>query len=678
MPGDYAAKQTDKELARLERRLSLIYAESKADLDEAVDRYYNGWDEVVFDKKKGEYKTVHHRGMKERYAIEYKAYLEGKYHDPSGKYTDEEMFNRYVWAQEGRGKHIEAMRDAMAKNMTETNIRAAAMINDTTPGIYSLNANWEAYKIEVVRKDDSGNWKTDSNRRNMGNGLSADVSFNLVREQTIKELATDRNHVEFRVNSVNRKRDYEWNKDQITRALTAGILQGESPYKIADRYMVVMQRNKVAAIRNARTSITSAQNAGVQHTYDRAVEMGIELQKQWMATMNDRTRDSHIIANGQHVDVDKKFHVGSSEMDYPGDPSAPPEEAYNCRCTMVTLDPAVLAMNSDPYDVKGFEEWVKEKEEREGRKIGETKQQDPKKKEAKEKTKQNKPNYSDMDAKQIDAYGREVIFKHWEEYRQKNIGYAVPVDFSDNDFKNGESRYNTVHLGGVIKNNEIVGKIIETVDSLENEFYSPLEKLSFSRDKMFVLSNAGGYTQQFYASGHAEIVLNPKFYTQNGLKKIAESSQTGYHINIPEGREAEYIITHEFAHSIMSIQDKLPSNKKNWVQHDLTNIKKARKEIEDIYSEYTVNLAKAEKEYRDFDDKINLNFIINMVEPTEEEYSELTRLKKNYESIFVSKYGNTMADEFMAESFTDCRFNGDNAKEYSKKVYSVIKKYFGK
>ena len=359
MPRDYAAQQTDKELVKLERKLSLLYSEAKADLDVLVDNYYNGWTEDVWDSKKMEYVPVHHAGMKERYQQEYQAFLDGKYHDPSGKYTDEEMFNRWVWSQEGRGKHIEAMRDAMANNMTQTNQRAAAMINDKTPGIYSLNANWEAYKIEVVRKSDSGRKTTQKNGKTI-KGNKLDVAFNLVREQTIKELMTDKNHVEFRVNRVNPKRDYAWNKDQITKALASGILLGESPYKIAERYLVVMQRNKAAAIRNARTSITSAQNAGCQNTYDRAVEMGIKLQKQWMSTRDDRTRDSHILANGQRVDVDKKFSVGGSELMYPGDVSGSPAEVYNCRCTMVTLDPAVLAMNSDPYDVKGFEEWVDE------------------------------------------------------------------------------------------------------------------------------------------------------------------------------------------------------------------------------------------------------------------------------------------------------------------------------
>ena len=45
---------------------------------------------------------------------------------------------------------------------------------------------------------------------------------------------------------------------------------------------------------------------------------------------------------------------------YPGDSSGTPAEVYNCRCTMVTLDPAVLAINSDPYDLEGFKKWIEE------------------------------------------------------------------------------------------------------------------------------------------------------------------------------------------------------------------------------------------------------------------------------------------------------------------------------
>lgn len=442
MPRDYAANQTDKELARLERKLLLIYSESKAQMDEKVDNYYNGWYEQVGSK------VVYHEGFIERYAKEYQAFLDGKYHDSTGKYTDQEVFDRWVWAQEGRGKHIETLRDDLARAMTEVNMRASAMINDKTPGIYSMNANWEAYKIEVVRKD-GGQWIKDHATQNLDKAGKLDVAFNLVNEQTIKELATDKNHVEFRVNSVNRKRDYDWNKSEITKALTAGILQGESPYDVAHRYMSVMHRNQTAAIRNARTSITSAQNAGAQNTYDKAVKMGIQIKKQWMSTRDSRTRKSHVWMNGQEAEVDKQFRNG---LMYPGDTNGAPEEVYNCRCTMVTIDPAVKGVNADPYDVEGFKDWMKQnrpelfKNEPEYNKVPSKETKEPEKddriqkqidkimksytvKDLNETQKEDFKKYiENMEPDYRDIYERMTDFHKKNNYSVKNTGWYAPYE----------------------------------------------------------------------------------------------------------------------------------------------------------------------------------------------------------------------------------------------------------
>lgn len=60
--------------------------------------------------------------------------------------------------------------------------------------------------------------------------------------------------------------------------------------------------------------------------------------KQWMATHDTRTRDSHREADGQTVPVDAEFIVGGFAMQFPGDPSAPVGEIANCRCTMIGAD----------------------------------------------------------------------------------------------------------------------------------------------------------------------------------------------------------------------------------------------------------------------------------------------------------------------------------------------------
>jgi hypothetical protein len=54
------------------------------------------------------------------------------------------------------------------------------------------------------------------------------------------------------------------------------------------------------------------------------------LKKQWIATGDKRTRLTHLIAHGQIVGIDELFRVGKSDMEYPLDPSAPPEETINC------------------------------------------------------------------------------------------------------------------------------------------------------------------------------------------------------------------------------------------------------------------------------------------------------------------------------------------------------------
>jgi uncharacterized protein with gpF-like domain len=70
-----------------------------------------------------------------------------------------------------------------------------------------------------------------------------------------------------------------------------------------------------------------------------AEDKGVKTQKGWLATNDDRTRDSHAELNGVFVDIDDEFDNG---LEYPGDPNGDPSEVYNCRCTLV-------------YKVVGFE-----------------------------------------------------------------------------------------------------------------------------------------------------------------------------------------------------------------------------------------------------------------------------------------------------------------------------------
>lgn len=54
--------------------------------------------------------------------------------------------------------------------------------------------------------------------------------------------------------------------------------------------------------------------------------------KVWRTVTDDKTRDSHILANGQVRFVGEPFKVGDAALSEPRDPDGPPEETYNCRC----------------------------------------------------------------------------------------------------------------------------------------------------------------------------------------------------------------------------------------------------------------------------------------------------------------------------------------------------------
>jgi len=96
-----------------------------------------------------------------------------------------------------------------------------------------------------------------------------------------------------------------------------------------DRYFAEQRLPPYRTETVARTETMRASNAGGFQLYK---DWGVQ-RKEWLATGDNRTRDSHRAANGQIVSIDEPFTVGGSPMMYPGDPGAPIAEFANCRCT---------------------------------------------------------------------------------------------------------------------------------------------------------------------------------------------------------------------------------------------------------------------------------------------------------------------------------------------------------
>lgn len=159
---------------------------------------------------------------------------------------------------------------------------------------------------------------------------SESVSFQMVDEATVARLQRN-GDVKLPHKKVNVPKDERWNIKQLNSKLLAGIENGDSIQKIAQSLTVVIGNNMASATRNARTMVTGAENAGRKDSYDNLAEQGVVQKKVWIATADDRTRESHLELDGEEVDIDQPFSNG---LMYPGDPAGDPEEVYNCRCSM--------------------------------------------------------------------------------------------------------------------------------------------------------------------------------------------------------------------------------------------------------------------------------------------------------------------------------------------------------
>ena len=113
-----------------------------------------------------------------------------------------------------------------------------------------------------------------------------------------------------------------------------GILQGDSVADLSKRLRKVTAMNEASAVRNARTSVTSAENKGRIDMLHDAEDAGVRTKKVWLSVHDERTRDAHLALSGVEADPDEPFEIFGMKIMYPGDPDAEPEMVYNCRCTL--------------------------------------------------------------------------------------------------------------------------------------------------------------------------------------------------------------------------------------------------------------------------------------------------------------------------------------------------------
>jgi SPP1 gp7 family putative phage head morphogenesis protein len=125
----------------------------------------------------------------------------------------------------------------------------------------------------------------------------------------------------------------ETTREDIAAIVQAGIKEGKSEREIGKLIRAIATTKSASRAQTiARTETHAASQASANAS---AQATGIEMQRVWVASNGERTRDTHRAADGQMVGMNDKFTVGGSELRYPGDPNGPAAEVINCRCAVV-------------------------------------------------------------------------------------------------------------------------------------------------------------------------------------------------------------------------------------------------------------------------------------------------------------------------------------------------------
>lgn len=249
----------------------------------------------------------------------------------AGKISAEE-YQRWLRGQVFIGERWKEKLDDITQVYVDADEKARRIIGGTSKNEFIRCANQQAKDVE----------------KKIGGG----ISFDIYDKHTVERLLRKDPKMlpEWKINEP---KDYKWNEQRVRNQITQGIIQGEAIDDIAKRLTKDLSAGNARQMTLfARTAVTGAQNAGRIDMLHHAQDMGIVVKKKWLAAHDSRVRESHAFLDGQTVDVDEDFVTkNGNRIAFPGDPSAPPEEVYNCRCTLTYV-----------YDVKASRENLQEKE----------------------------------------------------------------------------------------------------------------------------------------------------------------------------------------------------------------------------------------------------------------------------------------------------------------------------
>ena len=279
---DTAHIKTDEKLEEMEKRLSAIYSRAEKTVQEKMADYAKSIDEKPAELLKA-YKDAETEDEKRKAK---KAYIR--------------FYRKLV-----KRKEFMSLSATVADELYKANVEASAYINSQTPSIYALNYN---YINAEMAKDIDG-----------------------FKSQKITEAEAEK-YSGYTQQTIDRKKDTEWNKDSLKKSVIAGslLLLGASAIMKRSANSAVEKNRNYASMHSNGMGTDAENKARIDGMY-RAEDMGNSITKIWIATLDNRTRDAHADRDGEEIALDDEFAPGLTR---PRDPNGAPEEICNCRCSL--------------------------------------------------------------------------------------------------------------------------------------------------------------------------------------------------------------------------------------------------------------------------------------------------------------------------------------------------------
>ena len=279
---DKAHRLTDEKLEEMEKRLSAIYSRA----------------EKTVQKKMADYA----KSIDEKSAELLQAYKDAETEDEKRK--AKRAYIRF-YRQVVKSKEFASLSANVADDLYKANVEASAYINSQTPSIYALNYNY------------------------INAEMAKDIDGFTPQEITDKEAEEYSGYTQ---QTIDRKKDTDWNKDNLKKSVLAGSLLLLGAYAIMKRSANgAVEKNRNSASMHNSGMGTDAENKARLDGMYRAEDMGNSIKKIWIATLDNRTRHSHAMLDGKDVALDELFDNGLMR---PRDPNGVPEEVCNCRCSL--------------------------------------------------------------------------------------------------------------------------------------------------------------------------------------------------------------------------------------------------------------------------------------------------------------------------------------------------------